>query len=436
MNYVQKRSNGYYHYRRRVPKHVLEFSEQDIITVSLKTKDRNIAERKAAHINSQMEALWDDLWVSGGDAYSAKYQRAIKVAKMYGFNYMPTDEILNKGAPEILARLQHIEATPAIEQSKKVESLLGGVKVPPLMLDACFEKFVEFSRADLVSKSEGQKKRWRSPREAAFNSFISVVGNKPITEITRDDVLKFRSYHVGRYEQGLVSAHTVNKQVARTKVVLRKIEDTMQLGCDIDSWFQKTKIKETHDQRAAFEADYIAETLLNQANFKGLNEEAWLVIPMTANTGLRLSEVCGLEPEDIILDAPIPHVKIRTKANKELKTPHSVRDIPLLGASLWAFQQRPKGLLKYHQKADTLSACLNKYMREHKLRPTEQHTVYSLRHSFQDLLRQHGIDERIQCELMGHKYHRPSYGAPSLEEKRDAIARFAFEVSSHISQDE
>lgn len=167
---------------------------------------------------------------------------------------------------------------------------------------------------------------------------------------------------------------------------------------------------------------------MNRTLFKGLNEEAYLIIPMTANTGLRLSEICGLEAEDIILDAPIPHVKVRAKANKELKTPHSARDIPLLGASLWAFQQRPKGLIKYHQKADTLSACLNKFMRENDLRSTPQHSIYSLRHSFQDLLRQHGIDERIQCELMGHKYHRPAYGAPTLEEKHDAIAKFDFEL--------
>lgn len=69
MNYVQQRKNGYYHYRRRVPKHVQEFSEQDVIVVSLKTKDSNTAERKAAHINAQLEALWDDLWLNGGDSY-------------------------------------------------------------------------------------------------------------------------------------------------------------------------------------------------------------------------------------------------------------------------------------------------------------------------------------------------------------------------------
>lgn len=429
MNYIQKRSNGNYYYRRRVPKHVREFTEQDVINISLKTKDLHVAERKAAYLSAQMEALWDDLWMNGGNAYEAKYKRATKVAKMFGFAYLPTEQIIDKGTPEILARLDPIEAPPTKKEANKVESLLGGVKEPPLMLDDCFDKFLEFSRADIVSKSEAQQKRWRSPRETAFNSFIAVIGNKPITEITRDDVLKFRSFHIDRYEHGEITAHTVNRQVERTKVILRKIEDTLQLGCDIDGLFKKTKLKESTNQRAAFEPEYIANTLLNQSYFNGLNEEAYLIIPMTANTGLRLSEICGLEPEDIHLNAPIPYVSICAKKNKELKTPHSARDIPLLGASLWAFKQRPKGLEHYHQKADTLSACLNKFMRENELRPTPQHSIYSLRHSFQDLLRQHGVDERIQCELMGHKYHRPAYGAPTLEEKHAAIANFAFDMS-------
>jgi len=181
MNYIQKRSNGNYYYRRRVPKHVQPFTDNDVINLSLKTKDLHVAQRKAAHLSTQMEALWDDLWVNGGNSYKAKYQRAIKIAKMYGFSYLPTENIIDKGTPEILARLEPIENPPQDNENTKIESLLGGVKKPPLMVGECFAKFIEFSRADLVSKSEGQQKRWRSPREAALNSFISVVGNKPMT---------------------------------------------------------------------------------------------------------------------------------------------------------------------------------------------------------------------------------------------------------------
>jgi len=42
--------------------------------------------------------------------------------------------------------------------------------------------------------------------------------------------------------------------------------------------------------------------------------------------------------------------------------------------------------------------------------PTQQHTIYSLRHSFQDRLLPVNTPDRIQADLMGHKFNRPQYG--------------------------
>ena len=43
---------------------------------------------------------------------------------------------------------------------------------------------------------------------------------------------------------------------------------------------------------------------------------------------------------------------------------------------------RPDGFSRYRDKSSNLSATLNKYLLENGLRPTKNHTVYSLRHSF------------------------------------------------------
>jgi hypothetical protein len=44
------------------------------------------------------------------------------------------------------------------------------------------------------------------------------------------------------------------------------------------------------------------------------------------------------------------------------------------------------------------------------LLPTDQHSVYSLRHSFQDRLTAVNTPDRIQADLMGHKFNRSVYG--------------------------
>jgi len=48
-------------------------------------------------------------------------------------------------------------------------------------------------------------------------------------------------------------------------------------------------------------------------------------------------------------------------------------------------------------------------LRENKLLPSETHTTYSLRHSFQDSLLAANAPDRLQADLMGHKFQRPAY---------------------------
>jgi len=50
-------------------------------------------------------------------------------------------------------------------------------------------------------------------------------------------------------------------------------------------------------------------------------------------TGARLSEICGLRPEDIRLNHKVPHIHIRPEQKRELKTETSARDIPLVGVA-------------------------------------------------------------------------------------------------------
>ena len=62
---------------------------------------------------------------------------------------------------------------------------------------------------------------------------------------------------------------------------------------------------------------------------------SWLVA-LISDTGMRLSEAAGLHVDDINLDSEIPHIDLKPHASRGLKTRGSQRQIPLVGASLWA----------------------------------------------------------------------------------------------------
>lgn len=78
--------------------------------------------------------------------------------------------------------------------------------------------------------------------------------------------------------------------------------------------------------------------------------------------------------------------------------------------ALEAIRAFSQGFPAYRSNSATLSGTINKYLAENGLRETEAHSLYSLRHSFEDRMLAAGIDERIRRDLMGHALGRERYG--------------------------
>ena len=133
-----------------------------------------------------------------------------------------------------------------------------------------------------------------------------------------------------------------------------------------------------------------------------------------SETGARPSELVGLLPDDIVLDADIPHISITDRKERPLKNPYSQRKIPMVGYALDAFKAMPGGFARYRDRPDSLTTAVNSFLRANKMLPTENHSAYSLRHSFQDRILKTKAPDRLQCDLMGHKFKdRIDYGLGS-----------------------
>ena len=159
-----------------------------------------------------------------------------------------------------------------------------------------------------------------------------------------------------------------------------------------------------------------------QGVFDGLNDEARRVLYAMVETGMRPSEIVNIAPDNIRLDAEIPHVRIIATGERGLKTRHANRDNPLVGVSLMAFEAQRGGFPSYRDREAGLSAAINKFLKTHALRPEPGQSLYSLRHSFEDRLIAARADERMRSELMGHAYKREKYGhGPSLAMKREIL---------------
>ena len=87
----------------------------------------------------------------------------------------------------------------------------------------------------------------------------------------------------------------------------------------------------------------------------------------------------------------------------------------------------PKGFPRYQTSSASLSATVNKFLRENGLMESDDHTLYSLRHSFEDRMLAAGIDDRIRRDLFGHRLSRERYGdGAELEHQQKLLQATAF----------
>ena len=73
-----------------------------------------------------------------------------------------------------------------------------------------------------------------------------------------------------------------------------------------------------------------------------------------------------------------------------------------------------------------LSDTINKFLSENGLKESPRHSVYSLRHGFEDRMLEARFDERIRRDLLGHSLDRERYGkGGSLEHIHDLLQAVA-----------
>jgi integrase len=425
-SYVFRRGE-YFYYRRRVPGYVLPYETRTFIKISLGTRDEREAHRKAAIYNDYIEDFWRGLIKSNGHAdRDAAYRAAVKLAKAHGFAYKSVAEIAKAPLEEVMERVR--VAAGAIEQPQVVAAVLGGADAPCLMLSECLDKYWPLCADRLANKSDHQVRKWKNPRIAALCGFTEVVGDKKLSEVARSDILQYRQWWMDRVAKGDALAATVNKSIMHVFHILRSVGVAQEISTDFELLFSKVRLKELEQSRPPFDASFVQDVLLSSQALAGLNEEARLLVHAMADTGARESELINLSADDIFIEHAIPHIWIRGRKDYSLKTLHSERKIPLVGSSLYAFSQLPEGFSHY-RNADTASTTINKYLRENELKPTEDHSLYSLRHTFKDRLRDAGAPEEVIDELMGHRSRGPKYGrGHMLETKHEWLKKIAFSV--------
>lgn len=415
---IKMRGKSYQLYRR-VPKRYAAVEPRRFVWLSLHTDSPSIAETKAAGAWAQMIEAWEARLAGDTADADQRLEAAKELAAIRGFRYLDAGKVADLPKEEFLRRYEAIPLNDGAPDRIEAAAILGGAQGAGITVSKALEHYWTLAADKTLGKSEDQLRRWKNPRIKAIKNFVEVCGDKPMDQITADDMLDFRQWWLERIEGGL-STNAANKDLIHLGDVLKTVNRMKRLNLILPVSGLSFKKGEAR-VRPPFSVDWIRDRLLAPGALDGLNDEAQAIVLAMVNTGARPSELAALTPECIRLDVDVPHISIEA-VGRQLKTQNARRVIPLLGVSLEALRAFPDGFPRYRGSSATLSGTVNKYLRDHGLLETNQHSLYGLRHSFEDRLLATGVDERIRRDLFGHALKRERYGAgASLAHLRDVV---------------
>ena len=235
-------------------------------------------------------------------------------------------------------------------------------------------------------KGVGKTKLFFEGSERSIRYLKDCLGHNSVDSLMPGDAGLFRDYLL---ERGM-SSSSVKRVIASVRAILNlAIKERGLSGPNIFNgvFIPKDRYKSARPPIPSGEIQRI------QSECMSVDDEPRWLLALISDTGIRLAEACGLLRSDIKLNDKVPHVVIREHPWRRLKTSSSNREIPLVGAALWAAKRIteqqgqfafPKYCSQAECKANSASAALNKWL---KPRVSENCVIHSFRHSLRDRLR-------------------------------------------------
>ena len=325
------RKRGIFYLQKRIPQQLTGHYGRNFVRKSLRTKDRLEASKLASQLVRGLEREWNELL----------------------FTVSATGSVYD---------LLHDKpiALPTLSEARKTYCEMKG-------------------RAD--------DRRFVRYTSRVVSEIVQLAGDKVINGYSRNDALLFRDSLLKRE----VSHNTVKRNFECIRAIWNFA--ARENGISEPNPFANMNYGNgaAAVKRMPIPIDDIRK--VQQLCYQKDDDIRWL-IALLSDTGMRLAEAAGLAKEDIFLNAEIPYLRLCERPWRPLKTRSSERDVPLVGAALWATEKAYECRSNEHLfsrycsekgcKTDYASNSLNKWLRQHVQNGC---VVHSFRPSMRDRLR-------------------------------------------------
>ena len=242
----------------------------------------------------------------------------------------------------------------------------------------------------LQLRGMGKAKTFHQAAIRNSNVVIELLGDRPLGEYSTVDA--------GSVRDTLIKRGLSILSVKRTFITVRAIFNLAiaEHGLEMSNPFASIFMPEGDSKkRVSIPVETIRQI---QQSCNEIDDDMRWLVALISDTGMRLGEAAGLHIDDLNLDDDVPYVDIKPHPWRSLKTKGSQRQVPLVGASLWAAQRIranasscfafPRYTDNDRCNANSASNALNKWL---KANFRDDILVHGFRHAIRDRLR------AVQC---------------------------------------
>jgi len=419
--YVFRRANGSYRYKRNVPVGLRKLLGKDTIYRQLGNSYKE-AMGNLPLVHGRIEALFDQEGEKSAKQRSLEIIRGAlgeEVAELVLANAVPEYSEIEDDLNDLGRRLKKSGLPQAVVE----QVYTGRLKKDEVTLDTALRDYATFKSDASSSEREIGQRVARLRKDLVEVYGRQKIKHVPLKEITRQDANDLRDHLLRR-----LSANSVARNLGVIRAAVNHV--IVEQSLSIPNVFTNLKIKgagASIEDRHPLTDEHIA---IATPRYQG-DPLAWALFVTLMDTGARLSEILGLEVQDVDLQAR--SITIRPNGIRGLKTKGSHRTLPLSRRAAEVLQGHRQGkedgeaiFPKYARLrgSDAASAMMMKRLRtvitDRKL------TMHSLRHRMKDKLRNTGCPEAISMAILGHGSNTvaANYGSGyALEVMREHMER-------------
>lgn len=430
--YIQRSPHGIYYLRLVIPEALrATCAGRRELRRSLGTRDPATARRWAYGVAVLVRAWREEIKAMGTpdiglllerlqQARINRYDVEIEGIRLHADPTVPGDH------EKLLEAIRELRQSPAALTALAVGSALANTG--GLMLSAAVEEYLQQFAA------HNHNPKTLAERRATLARFQLTVPEKPLAVVTREDVQRFKDACA---EEDL-KPRTVHKLlgIVHSFFVWAQRNGRYPAGQILPSGEvgrqSKRQLLRSSDKRMAFELHDLIR-IFNPVPFREYNckRPHWYWLPILALfTGARIEELCQLRLADIKQDESSGIIYLHVNDvgdNKKLKTPASVRKVPLhsqlkaLGFLDYVNDVRAAGFddgrlfpylrpNKFDIFSDSASKHFGRYLREKLGIKDSRKVFHSFRHTVITELSERHVNDEIAFRLVGHELDRGTHG--------------------------